>query len=533
MTLLAVLPVVVIFLVLVLFRRPADITGLIGWAFTALLAWLVFRTGWPVILRASLSGLAASLPISLVVATSILQMTLMQKTGALARIIVLLKTISRGNQIVQILIINVGIGTLLTALGAVPVSILPPIMLALGYSAFAAIALPAIGYDSLCTYALLGTPVVIFADVASKITGNPVGIDAVGIYFARFMPVITTLIALGMLWIVGRWRMVVQGLVPAILSGLAAGFIAIGMNAIGLVTLTGIASGAGVVLVMVAYLLMLRQPVLDRSQLTPADVETEKGMSLFRALSPWLLLILFCLVTNEPWLGIRKFLFSRVEMPLHIVPGAPDKLRVFWQAYWWILVSTIVSIPFLRASGRQLRETLAVWWKRAPRPVLAAAVFFAIAFVINHSGKSGVLSERGAWTENEALNMVAIVAHASAWVFGRFYAGVSPYLGLLAGFISGSESSAIAMLTKLHYKTADAVGRLHGQGPERIAVSALVIAAASAIGGGLASVISPAKLQNAAAAIDRIGLETEVIRTAVVIAVVVVLAVAGLALVWA
>ena len=359
MFLLAIAPVIVIFVVLVVFRRPADITGLIGWVFTALLAWLLFHTGLNVILRASLSGIVASLPVSLVVATSIFQMTLMQKTGALNRLIVLLKTVSRGNQIVQILIINVGVGTLLTALGAVPVSILPPIMLALGYSAFAAIALPAIGYDSLCTYALLGTPIVIFA----QFTNQPV--EAVGKYFARFMPVVTTLIALGMLWIVGKWRMVGKGLVPTIITGLTAGFIAIGMNQIGLVTLTGIAAGIGVVIVMTVYLLILRQPILDRGSLTPDDLKTEQGMSLARALSPWLFLIVLCLVANEPWIGIKKFLFTRIAMPWNIIPGQPEKLRVFWQAYWWILVSSILSLPFLRATRQQLGETLSVWWKRA------------------------------------------------------------------------------------------------------------------------------------------------------------------------
>jgi lactate permease len=517
MFLLAIAPVVVIFVVLVMFRRPADVTGLIGWVFTALLAWLVFRTGLNVILRASLSGLVASLPISLVVATSIFQMTLMQKTGALNRLIVLLKTVSRGNQIVQVLIINVGVGTLLTALGAVPVSILPPIMLALGYSAFAAIALPAIGYDSLCTYALLGTPVVIFA----QFTNQPV--EAVGSYFARFMPLITTLIALGMLWIVGKWRMVARGLVPTILTGLTAGFIAIGMNHIGLVTLTGIAAGIGVLIVMVVYLLILRQPILDRSGLTPDDLRLEQGMSLARALSPWLFLIALCLLANEPWLGIKKFLFERIAMPWNIISGQPEKLRVFWQAYWWILVSSALSLPFLRATRQQLSETLSVWWKRAPRPVFSAAVFFAIAYVINHSGKPGLPGPDGRWLlPDPNLNMVALVANTSAAVFGRFYALVAPYIGLLAGFISGSESSAIAMLTKLHLDTAGRIGS-----------SGYVIAAASAIGGGLASVISPAKLQNAAAAIDRIGLETEVIKTAVIIAIVIVLAVAGLAFIWA
>jgi len=39
-----------------------------------------------------------------------------------------------------------------------------------------------------------------------------------------------------------------------------------------------------------------------------------------------------------------------------------------------------------------------------------------------------------------------------------------------------------------------------------------------AFGGGLASVISPAKLQNAAAAIDKLGEETNVIRIAFVFA---------------
>jgi lactate permease len=517
LALLAISPIVVIFLALVVFRRPADITGLIGWVFTALLAWLAFHTGWPVILRASLSGAVASLPIALVVATSILQMTLMQKTGALGRLVVTLKTVAPGDQITQILIINVGIGTLLTALGAVPISILPPIMVALGYSVQAAILLPAIGYDSLCTYALLGIPVVIFAQFTNQ---SP---EAVGHYFARFMPVITTLIALAMLWIVGRWRMVGRGLIPAIITGLVAGAVAIGMNAAGLVTLTGVAAGAAVAVVMALYLVLRRRPVFDRSGLRPEDAKVESGMSLARALSPWIILIVLSLVTNEPWLGIKRALFDRLAMPVGIIPGQPEKMRVFWQAYWWILVSCLLSLPFLRASGRQLKETAVTWLKRAPRPVLSSVVFFAIAYLFNHSGKTGALGADGRWLlPDPGLNMVALTANAAAGLFGQLYVLVAPYLGLLAGFVSGTESSAIAMLTRLHLTAA-----------EKIGASGMIVAAASAIGGGIASVISPFKLQNAAAAIDRIGMETEVIKTVVVIALIIVLAVAGLAFIWA
>jgi lactate permease len=78
------------------------------------------------------------------------------------------------------------------------------------------------------------------------------------------------------------------------------------------------------------------------------------------------------------------------------------------------------------------------------------------------------------------------------------------------------------MLTPLHLSTA-----------ERIGAAGLLIAAASGIGGGLASVISPAKLQNASASIDRIGEEAHVIRTTFVIALVITAVCGVMTLVWA
>ncbi len=509
--LLALSPVIVILMLLVLRRTAADVAGLIGWLVVAVVAWLYFRTPLPVVLQASLGGVVASLPIALVVATSILQVTVMLETGAIARIVALIKTVAPGEQVVQIMLINVGFGTLLTALGAVPVSILPPIMLALGYSSFAAIALPAIGYDALCTYALLGIPAVVFANFV----GQPVA--EVGHYFARYMPVISTCIALGMLWIVGRWRLVWRGLLPALLAGVTAGLIAIAMNAAGMITLTGIAAGLGVIVVMLAYLRLTGRPLMDRSTLSAADHAAEQHISLAAALSPWLLLTVFSLLFNAPFLPLFDLTFNRLAMPLEIVPGAPEKVRLFWQAYFWILVSTLLALPLLKPTREQVKMSIVKWFKRAPRPVLAAAVFFAIAFVINHSGKG--LD----WQlVDPARNMVHVVAGASAAAFGALYPLIAPFLGLLGGFISGSETSAIAMLTALHLSTAQQIG-----------AAGLVVAAASGIGGGLASVISPAKLQNAAASIDRIGQEAQVIRVTFVIALVITAVCAVMTLLWA
>jgi lactate permease len=506
--LLSLLPILVI-LALLLFRRTAaDTAGLIGWLITALVAWLFFQTSPLIVLQASLAGVIASLPITLMVAASIFQITIMLETGAIARVVALIKTIAPRNQVAQIMIINLGIGTVLAALGATPVSILPPIMLALGYSSFAAIALPAIGYDALCTYALLGIPVVVF----SGFVGLPV--NEVGGYFARFMPVISSCIALGMLWIAGGWQLLRRGMLPALLCGVTAGLIAIGMNAVGMVTLTGVAAGLGVVLVMLAYLKVTGQPLIER---TPSVETAPHRLSLWAAISPWLLLVFFALIVNAPFLPFFDLTFKTWAMPISIIPLAPEKVRFFWQAYFWIMVSTFLAFPVLKVNRTQLNTTCRKWLKRAPRPMLASAVFFAIAYIINHSGKGldWQLTDSG-------NNMVFVLASSSADALGKFYPFVAPFLGLLGGFVSGSETSAIAMLTALHLSTAEKIGAV-----------GLVVAAASGIGGGLASVISPAKLQNAAASIDCIGEEGKALRTTFVIALIITLVCALLTLVWA
>jgi lactate permease len=508
---LALLPVLMVLVLLIWKRMAADTAGLIGWAVALLAAWLYFRTPLQIALTASLAGIVASLPITLMVATSILQITVMLECGAIDRVVALIKSVAPKDQIVQIMIINIGFGTLLAALGATPVSILPPIMLAMGYSSFIAIALPAIGYDALTTYALLGIPVVVFANFV----GQPV--DQVGGYFARFMPVVSTCIALGMLWIVGGWKMLWRGWLPALISGLTAGAIAIGMNAIGMVTLTGVAAGLGVILVMLLYLLVRRRPLWDVRTRNEADRNAIRSMALGNAVSPWLILTGFAVIVNAPFLPFFDLTFTQWAMPLEIIPGVPEKLRVLWQAYFWILVSTLSALPFLKVTKAQFNISIQKWLKRAPRPMLASAVFFAIAFLINHSGKG---LDWALVDPNN--NMVAVLANASTALFGKAYPFIAPFLGLLGGFVSGSETSSIAMFTALHLSTA-----------EKIGAAGLLIAAASGIGGGLASVISPAKLQNAAAAIDRIGEEAGVLRITFVISLIITAITALMTLLWA
>ena len=528
--LLAISPILVILLLMIFAKRSADVAGALGWIYTGLVAIVFFGTSWEVVLIASVAGLVASLPISLMVATSIFQINVMEEAGALTRLVVFMKTLARDNRAVQIMLINVGFGTLLAALGATPVSILPPIMLSLGYSAFVAIALPAIGYDALCTYALLGVPVVVFSDVVSGISGRQISPADVGMYFAQFMPVVTTLIALSMLWLADRWQGIRKGWPVALFTGLTAGLIAIGMNAVDLPTLTGVVAGIGVIAAMMLYLRFTGNKIIDRNALDADDLAVERGMSLGRAALPWLLLVLFSILTNFRALGLFDILFSRWNMPVEIIPGGkPLSLRMAWHAYTWVLVATVLALPFYKMTGKSFSAAMRKTVRRVPRPAFAAGIFFSIAYILNHSGKVSTLG--GGWiAAPEGRNMVKVVADACAAGFGQVYTGASAFLGMLGGFVSGSETSSIVMLTKLHFDTV-AILFPDMAGEDLFKIS-LLVAAVSGIGGGLASVISPAKLQNAAAVIDRIGLESKVIRSTAVIAALMVLATSLLAFIF-
>ncbi|NLD49934.1 MAG: L-lactate permease [Clostridiaceae bacterium] len=508
--LLTLLPIVVILCMLIVWKKPADISGIVGWIIISAVAVLFFKTSLEVVLRSTLAGLIKSFAVSLIVLTSLFQMAFMEKTGALKRVIIFIKTISSENRAVQIMMLNIGFGTLMVAVGATPVSLLPPILLAMGYSTYVAIALPAIGYDSLCTYALLGAPIVVFVGAAKDFFGYDISLTDAGKIFYMFLPIVSTLIGFCMLWIVDKWNGIKKGYLPCLISGAVIGIVSYFTNRVeNLVALTGILSGIAVIIAMVIYLVVTGKKVIDRSILTKEEIEYEKKFPLWKALLPWTMLIVLILIINLPK-PVFDFFYANPFMKLTIngiaANGKGIDTRALWNAYTWILVSVLLSIPFLRPTAAQIKDTVKTWWKRAPRPVFSAAIFFAIGEIMNMSGYDMVAKEQA------ADSMVKVLADYSSQMFQNAYGTVVSFIGLFGGFITGSEASTIGMFVRYTMTT----GKNLNFGQNGI----ILLAAALAFGGGLASVISPAKLQNAAASIDKLGEENKVIRIAFVFSVI-------------
>ncbi|SDF23474.1 L-lactate permease [Sporomusa acidovorans] len=496
LSLLTLLPIIIIFLLLTWKNVTTHTSAIIGWVLCVLVGFLFFHTPLEMSMRASAAGIIASFPISLMAVTSILQISFMESTGALRRIAVFLKTLAPTDKPTQIMTVNLGSGMMLVSAGATPVTVLPPIMMAMGYSKFMSIALPALGFDALCTYSMLGAPLVTYSDF----TGVPLA-EAAKV-FAQYLPLISTLIAFAMMWLVGGVKLMKEGFFPCLLAGLTAGCTAVAIAHIPAlssgVVLTGIIAGILVMLVMMLYLKIIGKPIIDKSRLTSEEQQIEQEMSLLTAFSPWIILIASLLIVNF-YKPLNDVLFKDLAMPVSVIPGQVIKIRPIWNAYTWVLISTILSAVFLKPKRKTVQEAVASWLRRAPKPVLSLAVFFMLGLLMNNTGLENV---GGIWkVVDPTHNMVSVLALESAELFGTLYPLITAPLGLFGGFVTSSEASALAMFAKYNVMTS-----------ELIKVDPRIVTAATGIGAGLASVCSPGKLQNAAYVIEAFGEENKVMK---------------------
>jgi lactate permease len=314
-----------------------------------------------------------------------------------------------------------------------------------------------------------------------------------------------------MLYLAGGRKMLrdPQSIIIALITGTTAGVSAIISNFFGIVTLTGINSGIAVIIVLGIYAYTQNFPIISRDHLTEEDMEIEKSISLLKALNPWILLIIFTMATNLiP--SVFNLLFYDLTFPLTI-GSFTIKTRILWQAYTWVLFAVAFSFIFLPSDRQTLNRSLHLFKKRAIRPMVSSAIFFAIAWILNNSSPN-----------ESSMNMVVILSDFTSTNLGLLFPLLVPFIGFFGGFVSGSETSSIVLFTRYHVQTSNTLG-----------LDPMTIATANGVGGGLASVITPAKVQNAAATIDQIGIEGQVIRKTIMIGLAMISLLSLMTYIWA
>ncbi|CAJ36984.1 L-lactate permease [Methanocella arvoryzae] len=493
----SLLPLLVVFTGIVLFKKSGSVMVIVALALTAFLAWWYFNTGLDIIYGGIVMGVLKSLGIGITVVFAMFMVFLMQVTGALNRISDAIHRVA-GNKEEKALFVGMGFGSFVTALGLVTPALFPPLLVAMGFTPVAAIAIACLGYDPLCSFALLSLPITLPASAAAGM-GIPITEHSFAMNISIYLPVISVLFAFAILIVVGGMEAMKRSWVPALLSGLVISLTALVLVYTQIVPLSivGVVAGSASMLSLYLYhiagqYLGKKEVALQETAKQPAMADggaRATGISLVKALSPWVILILLVSIASVPQIaGILKGVPGNLEVITAFANQKVD-LDILSQAYTWILVASVIGIFTLGASKAQVSQALDLTVKRFFSPFMTYTMFFCIAYIMYYSGGS-VIGGQFVPTSVLEANMDGIIGVALAAAFGAYYGLVAPIPGFIGCVIGGSETSSNIMFAKIQNV---AVSQTIGAEKFALAFGSLAVA------GGIASAITPSKIYNACA----------------------------------
>lgn len=215
---------------------------------------------------------------------------------------------------------------------------------------------------------------------------------------------------------------------------------------------------------------------------------------IIRAWTPFLVLIVF--VINWAFSGTQSLLG---KLTLKIPFGALNEgisanghiISVNYSFAWMAAAGTGIALAaILSAILMQMpfRQIMTVAWQtlvELKRPLITIAAIVGFAYVANFSGITATIS----------------LALAST---GHFFPLVSPLLGWIGVFITGSDTSSNALFGGVQYNTATSLG-----------ISPVLTVASNSSGGVAAKMISPQSIAVAAAATKLVNQEGKLFRRVV------------------
>ena len=532
---LALLPLIVVLLGMIVFKQSGTTMAFVGLGLCIVLAVTVFKTPLDVTLLASAYGFIKSFGISVAVIVTMYMVFLMGEMGLLKVISQAVKKIIVGKENMA-LFIGIGFGSFLTCLGVVTPALFPPVLLAMGFSPAAAVAISVLGYNATTSFALLAIPITLPAQT--------MGIDPLLFAYkvSIFLPVISVGIAITILWMVGGMKSVKKGFVASLVCGLSLALACLGFSYIDLaadteiipLSMIGVLAGLTSMGALLVYQKLFppkpdeedvktgktgkkdRKDKKEKAKDKDAKAEAKEPVytraEIVRALSPWIILSILAAIVSVPKVaGWLKKLPGNAEV-VKIWVNKPIDLDVLTQIYFWIFISIILMIIVLRPSSKQLKGSFKTWCKRAWSPFLAYSIYFCIAYVMAFSAMKTVDGNLLPTGDFAKFNMNSLLGTTLAAIFGVGYIFVAAGLGLFGAVVGGSETGSNVMFFGIQQKACINTG-LSSDG-------FMTVYGAHAAAGGVASAITPAKISNATATIGETSkLEAEIMRKHLAIAI--------------
>ena len=512
--LVALLPLLTIFLLLGWLRWKAHLAGLAALLVAILVAIFTFKMPAGLALLSATEGAAFGLfPITWIVLTAVWLYELTVVSGRFEDLRGTFHMISDDPRILAVLIAFC-FGGLLEALAGfgAPVAITGVMLITVGFPPLRAATVVLLANTAPVAFGAIAIPII----TAGNLTGIP--FREIGAYvghqtplMAWVVPLLLVLVADGVRGVKETWPVLLSvGLTFAVAQWVSSTWISVELTDV-IASLAAL--GAGVLALRVWHPKNTHEAELRLAGVRDAEsaagfkstldltheevVRKPNGKEIAMALFPYLLVIAVFSVAKLVPPVVAALASTDIKIPwpglygnVLNAAGQPNSSTMY--NFTWLsnpgtllLLSGIVVAIVYKISARQAVKTFGDMVYKLRWSMLTIATVLALAYVMNLSGQTITI---GTW--------IASV--------GPIFAFLSPTLGWIGTAVTGSDTSANALFATLQQTAGTNAG-----------IDPTLLAAANTSGGVVGKMISPQNLAIAATAVGLVGKESDIFRTAI------------------
>jgi lactate permease len=486
--LVACLPILTVLVLLGVLRRPAWQASLAGLVVGFVIAVGVWDLPAGLAVGAVLNGAVFALwPVMWIVVNALLLYNIAVKSGRFEAFRQWLITHLPNDRRVILVVIGFCFGALLEGVAGfgTPVAITSSLLILVGFAPIEALVFVLIFNTAPVAFGALGAPVT----VLGAVTGLPAA--TLGAMIGRQLPVMALILPFYVMVVYGGWRSI-RDIWPVLLvagaSFAASQFVA--SNYIDY-TLTDVLASLGSLIVTLLFLQVWKLPhnrEFAIADLKPAARNSVGGVPAWQGWLPWLIVSAVVIA----WTTYKIFAIGQIKLPW---PGLDKAISITlynnkpYEAVWTfqplstgtaILLAAIVTAAVTMLSPAAFLGCVVQTVRQIWLAVVTVCLIVALAYLMNYSGLAYTLGQGAASV-------------------GGLFVLLSPFLGWIAVFLSGSDTSGNALF-----------GNLQVVASKQLGLNPVLFAATNSSGGVMGKMISPQNIATGVSVTDLKGREGEV-----------------------
>lgn len=497
---LALLPILLSIVLLVWVKLSSRLALFFAWLSAILIAMFFWNMNVVELSAWTTVGGLKALDIILIIFGAILLLNTLKQSGGMRAIEGSLMEISTDARVQALLVGWLFVSFMEGAAGfGAPAALAAPLLVGAGFTPLVSVAFALICNATATAFGAVGTPMLTELSIAAGQVDSGAVIALTAMIHAvvgLVVPLIGMFVLLK-LQKVANFKKRFLEIIPFALISAAAFVVPYLLLAIGfgveLPSLVGAVIGL-VVMIFIAkrgWLVPKQHLLLESAAKIKAEESDFKKMGVFKAWLPYIAIVVILVLTRLPLGGIGDWLrgVSFGWTDIFGVEGANYATSPLWSPGVWFILVAILTV-FLHGMhhkyiGKVLKNTFKQVWGAAVALVFGVAL---TQIMINSGG-------------GEVMSMVGAIALGLSQTLGPIYLAISPVLGALGAFVSGSNTVSNMLFTPSQLASAINLG-----------LPATLILALQCVGGSFGNIVAINNVVAASATVGLTGQEGRVVK---------------------